>query len=65
MQDKIDLSKHHPQRKDLKLENYNNNVSKDIGNYSERLDAAFDNVRRSIKIPFFMESISKNKTGLE
>ena len=24
-----------------KLENYNNNVSKDIGNYSERLDAAF------------------------
>ena len=27
MQDKIDLSKHHPQRKDLKLENYNNRIS--------------------------------------
>jgi|5_EtaG_2_1085323.scaffolds.fasta_scaffold01782_1 hypothetical protein len=46
-----------------KLENYNNNVAKDVGNYSERLDAAFDNVRRSVKIPFFMESISKNKNN--
>ena len=27
MQDKIDLSKHHPQREDLKLENYNNRIS--------------------------------------
>ena len=27
MQDKIDLSKHHPQRKDLKLEEFNNQIS--------------------------------------
>ena len=44
-----------------KFENYMNNVNADIGNFSQRMDEAFQNVRRSIKLPLLMGSMSKRK----
>ena len=44
-----------------KFENYMNNVNADIGNFSQRMDEAFQDIRRSIKLPLLMGSMSKRK----
>ena len=44
-----------------RFENYFNNVNSDIGNYSKQIDDAFQNLRRSFKLPLIMGSISKKK----
>jgi len=44
-----------------KFENYFNNINADIGNFSQRIDESFQNIRRSIKLPLLMGSMSKRK----
>jgi len=44
-----------------KFENYMNNVNADIGNFSQRMDESFQDIRRSIKLPLLMGSMSKRK----
>jgi len=44
-----------------KFENYMNNVNADIGNFSQRMDESFKDIRRSIKLPLLMGSMSKRK----
>ena len=44
-----------------RVENHFNNVSADIGTFSEQIDNAFQDVRRSFKLPMIMGSIGKAK----
>ena len=44
-----------------KFENYMNNVNADIGNFSQRMDESFKDIRRSIKLPLLMGSMNKRK----
>ena len=44
-----------------RVENHFNNVSADIGTFSEQIDNAFQDVRRSFKLPMVMGSIGKAK----
>ena len=44
-----------------RVENHFNNVNADIGNFSQEIDNAFQEVRRSFKLPMVMGSISKAK----
>ena len=44
-----------------RFENYFNNVSSDIGNYSKQIDDAFQTIRRSFKLPLVMGSMSSKK----
>jgi hypothetical protein len=44
-----------------RYENYFNNVNADIGNFSQEIDNAFQEVRRDVKLPFVMSAIAKSK----
>jgi len=44
-----------------KFENYFNNINADIGNFSQRIDESFNAIRRDIKLPLLMGSMSKRK----
>ena len=44
-----------------RFENHFNNVSADIGTFSQQIDNSFQDVRRSFKIPLLMGSIGKAK----